>query len=406
MVNLLQVAPCGIFSFNDEGMIVQVSPTLCEWVHYRPEELQHKKLDKLLTLSSLIFYQTHFLPLLKMQYHAEEIFLTLKTKEGSEIPMLVSAQQVADEDQTEYVCACIPIYHRKQYEDEILQAKREAENALQENSILINAKSQLQHNLEELDDKIFKLQQRNEELHQFHSIISHDLQEPLRKLHLFADLLHLHKSDASGEVLHKVTQQVNRVRGLFLGLQEYVQLDNKTLKLSPLELNAVVLMAKQKLLQYYPAANLELELSNLPRVEGDLNQLVMLFYHLLENSFKFRSAAPLRVNVEGILLHQNQFKGLKDQYQYTHHVKILYNDNGIGFDPKHKEQIFQLLKKVDQETEGQGVGLTICKKIVTNHKGTIEATGEEGRGACFTIFLPLRQALVLQGEKASLPVFG
>ncbi|HYH15687.1 MAG TPA: ATP-binding protein, partial [Flavisolibacter sp.] len=245
-----------------------------------------------------------------------------------------------------------------------------------------------------------------EELHQFHSIISHDLQEPLRKLHLFADLLHSHKCEATGEVLRKVTQQANRVRGLLLGLQEYVQLDNKALKLSPLELNAVVLMAKQKLLQQYPAAQLELELSSLPRVEGDLNQLVLLFYHLLENSFKFRSAAALRVRVEGVILHQNQFKELKDQYQYTHHVKISYTDNGIGFDPKYHDHIFQLLKKVNRETEGQGVGLTICKKIVTNHKGSIEAIGEEGKGACFTIFLPLQHALLPQSEKASLSAFG
>ncbi|HYH14427.1 MAG TPA: PAS domain-containing protein, partial [Flavisolibacter sp.] len=113
MVNLLQAAPCGIFSFNEEGIIVQVTPTLCEWVHRTPEELQYQKLDMLLTLPSQIFYQTHFLPLLKMQHKAEEIFLTLKTKEDGEIPVLVSARQAMDEGHMEYVCACIPIYHRK-----------------------------------------------------------------------------------------------------------------------------------------------------------------------------------------------------------------------------------------------------------------------------------------------------
>lgn len=118
--------------------------------------------------------------------------------------------------------------------------------------------------------------------------------------------------------------------------------------------------------------------------------MIILFYELLSNSLKFRSAdRPLKVSITSTILQHNQFKALQDRYLYNDHHKIVYSDNGIGFNEKYCDQIFQLFKKLDKDSKGMGVGLTLCKKIVANHKGKLTARSKKGEGCSFVIYLPL-----------------
>ncbi len=127
---LLDNAPCGFFSFTDDGSIVIMNQTLLELLGYELGELTEQPIKSILPIASQIFYQTHFFPLLKMQGKAKEIYFSLKSKQGVSIPMLINAVRREKADYFVNDCVVIPIHQRIQYEDELLQAKKIAEAAL------------------------------------------------------------------------------------------------------------------------------------------------------------------------------------------------------------------------------------------------------------------------------------
>jgi sigma-B regulation protein RsbU (phosphoserine phosphatase) len=392
MDTLLHEAPCGIFSFTDNGLLQQVNKSFCEMLGYTDAELKHKKLEELFTIPTRIFHQTHFFPLLKMQGHAEEIFLTLKTKDGRPLPVLVNARRVNDTE-PETICACMPVHNRQKYEEEILEAKRTAEKALQENTELVQAKKQLQENVEQLDKRLTRLKQRNDQLHEFSHIISHDLQEPLRKLSVFSDMLR-RDTEANGKasrIIDKIVGLYSRMRNMVLGLQQFVWLDQEEKETASVDLNEVVREAYEKVKEE-KYADFQLYAEQLPVIEGYKNQLALLFYHLFENANKFKKpASAAEVTISASLVQHNSFKILTGKYKYVDFVKIECSDNGMGILEKHSDYVFRLFKKINAETEGLGLGLAFCKKIIENHYGSIKVS-EGPSGTLFTILLPLHQS--------------
>jgi PAS domain S-box-containing protein len=129
MDDLLDNAPCGFLTFADDGTILLVNTTLRRWLGYEPEELPGRHIGSLLAAGGRIFYQTHFFPLLKLNGKAEEIYLSLQTRTGESLPVLVNAVRRTDATPPVNCCVFIPIRQRSRYEDEILQAKRTAEEA-------------------------------------------------------------------------------------------------------------------------------------------------------------------------------------------------------------------------------------------------------------------------------------
>lgn len=126
----LNHAPCGFLSFNDDRSIVAINSTLSELLEYSPDDLSEKLLDYILPIASRIFYQTHFFPLLKLRGSVEEIYFSLRTRQGNEIPMLINAVRRQQAEGFVNDCILIPIRQRIQYEDEILKAKKAAEAAI------------------------------------------------------------------------------------------------------------------------------------------------------------------------------------------------------------------------------------------------------------------------------------
>ncbi len=129
MDSLLDTVPCGFVSFGDDGRILAANATLLRWLGYEPDTLNGRHFETLLPVASRIFYQTHFFPLLKLTGQAEEVYLSLRTAEGGELPMLVNA--VRREQNGAFVndCVFMVVRQRSRYEDEILQARRTAEEA-------------------------------------------------------------------------------------------------------------------------------------------------------------------------------------------------------------------------------------------------------------------------------------
>ena len=392
MSDLLNNAPSGIFSFSDDGILAEVNDTFCSIVRYTKHELIGKKIEELFTISTRIFYQTHFFPLLKMQGFAEEIFILIKTGDREEVPLLLNAKRITGTAPIN-VCSCMTLKNRRKYEDEILEAKKAAERAVNENTELIRIKKELQDNVEILDRRLANLQQRNEELRQFGHIVSHDLQEPIRKVSVFADMLREHINDAGGiELLQKLVRSYQKMRKMVLGLQQFVWLEEGENKFSDVDLNDVVQNVRRVIGEENTALHFDFEASSLPVIQGDKEQIKLMFYHLFDNAKNFRSPERrLQIQIDSSIIQHNKFNSIKDKYRYIDFVKINFIDNGIGFEQDQSNHIFQLFKKSNLVSVGLGLGLAFCKKIVDNHYGSIKATSKLGQGSVFTIMLPLKQ---------------
>ncbi len=383
-------APCGIFCISANGFLTYANSTFARLISYTPDEIKGRKFEDILPVASKIFYQTHFFPLVKMKGSADEIFLSLKSSTGAEVPVLIAAK-TSLEDKVLYVhCACLPVYHRRKYEDEILLAKKTAEEALARNTELINTKTALETNRIELDRKIVRLEEMNAELVQFNSFISHDLLEPIRKVMLFTDILRLENKNIlntrSLEMIDRINNASDKMQKLIQNLQYLAGLDREQ-PMEPVNLEAALEESIKRLKQANPGDPFTIHSDPLPVINGYESQLQDLFYRLLENSVRFKSAErELAIQIRCTKIQGNSYRATEGNYKYVDFLKIVYTDNGIGFDNNYREYIFRILKRVENKGNGLGFGLAFCKKIVQNHGGTITAESD-GKGATFTITL-------------------
>ncbi|WNG59169.1 PAS domain-containing protein [Archangium gephyra] len=391
----LNTAPCGFFSFTDDGTLVAANETLAGMLGYASGELVGGRVESLLTLASRMFYQTHLFPMIRMQGKAEEIFLSLRSRSGESIPVLLNAVRKEQEGGVVNQCALIPVRNRGKYEDELLAAKRMAEEALRGNEELTRARQELELHARELDQKISRLEQKNQELTRLSTILSHDLREPIRKLSMFSSLFTQQDRQvlsATGQrSLDRIKVQSARMEQLVMALQEFVSLDDTHEPLEEVALGDVVDSARQ-LVTERAGTMLELHSEQLPVLQGRRRQLMMLFFQLLDNSVKFRRPEEdPRIGIECCLIQHNIYRVNTGRYHYTDFARIIYADNGMGFDNRYNDYVFEALKKLDPNSPGQGIGLAICRKVVENHNGSISVESEPGRGTRFTLLLPLRQ---------------
>lgn len=129
MDEMLNNAPCGFVSLADDGRVLFVNATLLGWLGYEEEELMGQHFETLLPAGGRIFYQTHFFPLLKLQGRAEEVYLSLRAREGGDVPVLANATRRERGDTSVNDCVFVPMRQRRRFEDELLAARREAEEA-------------------------------------------------------------------------------------------------------------------------------------------------------------------------------------------------------------------------------------------------------------------------------------
>ena len=398
MENYLQYAPCIYFSCNDEGIILEVNHTACQKLGYAKEELAGKKVEVIFTVASRIFQQTHFFPLLKMQGHAEEIYITLLTKENQQLPVLINATR----NNGINLYAGIIVPNRKKFEDELIAAKKAAEAALHENKELAEARLQLQSHIEQLDEQMELVSKQNEELRQFNRVVTHDLQEPMRKLlifsGMFADSQADHQEKAIAGRIKRVSEQM---RSVISDLQQYMWLTDTAGTFTEINLQEVLSAAEQEVRKDLPDAELIVEAESLPSIQADAEQLRLLFYHLLSNVIRFKKeGVPAHAHISATSLMLNAFRNLKDKYKYNEVIKLTVADKGVGFDSERRNMLFGLFKRLHSES-GRGVGLALCRRVVENHRGTISIDGRKNDGAIITVILPVKQVEAGQLELAA-----
>jgi phosphoserine phosphatase RsbU/P len=377
------------FSYNDEGILSEVNSRLCTELGWAREELQGQKVEKIFTVSSRIFQQTHFFPLLKMQGHAEEIFITLLKRDGDHLPVLINAEKRVAEGKAAYVHLGIVVHNRKKFEEELIAARKTAEDALAKNSALLHTKKELQMHLEALDEQIYLVNKQKDEFLQFNRVLTHDLQEPLRKLFVFTNMAR-DTDDAApkANALDKIILVSQQLRTIVSGLQHYVWLAEEGPERSEIDL-CDLLRQVHKEIELENGIDMRLDCEALPNAIGNPDQVRFLFRELLTNSIRFRRiGVQPHVQVSSNTLFLNKFQSIREKYKYSEFLKIQVKDNGMGFDPVYKDQVFQLFRRLHTES-GRGIGLALCRKIVENHHGRIKIHGRKDAGATVTIFLPV-----------------
>ena len=393
MDSLLDQVPCGILAFSDDGKILQVNETLSNWLGYDRSEIEGESMSVILSVASRIFYNTHFFPLVKLHGKAEEIFLNLVTREKGDIPVLANTVRRTWGEVVVNISVFMPVYQRKKYEEEILHARRDAENALKKNEIFEAMTKDLEARTEELDRQYQRRLAMSQDIIQFSKIVSHDLQEPIRKIKTFANLLESNGSEnihRKTSALQKIQTSAERLRKLTLGLQQYVNIDSES-NPQVIDLNELLAVAREKVTKDRAFHSLQIKSDPLPSIEGYPSQLELLFYHLFDNAIQFRKPdGDLVVTINTTLLEENLYRSIRDKYKFVEHLRIVFTDNGIGFDDQYKDYVFELVKKIQTGSHGLGIGLAMIKKIVENHSGTVRIESQLGRGTSVFLVFPLK----------------
>lgn len=237
------------------------------------------------------------------------------------------------------------------------------------------------------------LLQSNRELERYASIAAHDLQEPLRSILAFSDLLaRRHGHELSPEArnhLARISQAGLRMRALITDLLEYSRLDAVTDRTEHVNLREAVDAAVGDLAALIEQTDATIDVGPLPTVPGNRRELIGLFSNLLSNALKYRS--PDRKPVVKIRARRRDGEWL-----------IGVKDNGIGIEPEYHERVFELFRRLDRSKDdtGTGLGLAICQRTVSHHGGRIWVESTPGEGSTFFFTLPAEPVRVFAGPLA------
>jgi len=240
-----------------------------------------------------------------------------------------------------------------------------------------------------------QLERSNDELQQFAYVASHDLQEPLRKIVTFSNILQQRFQPSLPtegiEHLNKISSASHRMSLLIDDLLNFARTTRKESEFVGTDLNQIyrnVILDFDLIISEQKA---DIQVDNLPTLEAIPLQMTQLFRNLISNALKFsttREQPTVRITSHS-LDHAAVSKHLVAQPD-THYCELIFSDNGIGFSPEFSEHIFTIFKRLhDKQTyAGTGIGLALCRRIVLNHGGDIYALSSENAGASFHVILP------------------
>jgi PAS domain S-box-containing protein len=355
MDDLLNTAPCGFLSFTDDGKIVLVNATLLDLLGYEPDELTGRHVESLLPVASRIFYQTHLFPLLKLHDKVNEVYFSLRAKGGAEIPVLVNAARRERGGVVVNDCVLMHMRQRNQYEDEILQAKRAAEEATR-------AKDE------------------------FMAVVSHELRTPLTAIIGWVRMLQMGNLDESmmARALGVIARNAESQNQLIGDLLDFSRIISGKIRLdvTRVELVSVVEAAIDVVSPAADAKGIRLQTIFDPKagpVSGDPERLQQVMWNLLSNAVKFTPKGGC-VQVRLARVDSN--------------VEITVSDTGQGIDAEFLPYVFERFRQADGATTkrqaGLGLGMAITKHLVELHGGTIRAESlGAGQGATFVLTLPV-----------------
>ena len=319
---------------------------------YAPEELVGKPLSVAFDPAELPELERHLALVRERGHHIYEAMHI--RKDGTRFPVMTDVSVFRDREDGR-------VLYRAAYFIDISERKR-VEQALRE--------------------KAEELVRSNQQLEQFASAASHDLLEPLRKITAFSDLLKRQSQaaldDKAKDFLERIRAAAARMTRLIEDLLAYSRVFGDSRPFDQVDLNGVVAGVLSDLETRLTDTKAEISVGKLPVVRAHAFQMRQLFQNLVANALKFQAAgAKPKVRIES-------------RVPRPGFVEVTVSDNGIGFDQKDAERIFEPFLRLHTraEFEGSGIGLAICRRIMMRHGGWISAAGERGKGSTFTITLP------------------
>ncbi len=355
-------APIACHEVDRDGLVLCVNQAECELFGFHPEEMLGRPIWEFMAAEDRAKTKAGLLQRIASDQPLAPLEREYKRRDGSSVVMEIHQKRIRD--------AAGHATGLRTFLLDITQRKR-AEQTLHEQAE--------------------QLARSNGELEQFAYVASHDLQEPLRKIQAFGDRLKS-KYDASlgpdgVDYLARMQNAAARMQVLIQDLLSLSRVASHAKPFAAVDLGDVVRMVISDLEIRIQERNGRVEAADLPVVFGDRGQLAQLFQNLIGNGLKFQKPGEnpvVKVSSEAVTLPDVAAGGAGAAWRIT------VEDNGIGFDEKYRDRIFQIFQRLHgrNEYEGTGIGLAICRKIVERHGGVIAAQSSPGAGAKFVITLP------------------
>ncbi len=287
----------------------------------------------------------------------------------------------------------IDITERKETEQQLAALNQD----LQELNATLEAR--VEQRTEALGQLNTELQRSNQELQDFAYVASHDLQEPLRKIQSFGNLLQDEYGEELGEgraYLDRMRNAATRMRILIEDLLAFSRVATRAQPFTRVDLGETVRQVVDDLEARLESTEGEITVGDLPTIDADARQMYQLFQNLIANALKFhrRDVAPV-VKVSAELFTDATESPSSAQQR----CRILVEDNGIGFDEKYLDRIFTVFQRLHgkEEYEGTGIGLAVVRKIAERHGGSITARSKVGEGTTFIVTMPVMQQNINRG---------
>jgi PAS domain S-box-containing protein len=362
----VEAAPTAMLIVDSQGRIVLSNKETERQFAYQRDELLGQSVELLVPVR---FRHQHTLQ--RAEFHASPSARRMgmgrdllgRRHDGSEFPAEIGLTPLETENGLFVVIAIVDITARKELED----AQRKLNDELEQRVVARTA---------ELTRANEALERSNVELQQFAYIASHDLQTPLRGISGCAQLLqedYQGRLDESADTyIERIIVEVKRLKTLIDDLLTYSRIGSRARPFEPTDLGRVFDEAVAILEPSIADSRGSVTRGELPMVAGDASQLVHLLQNLIENALKYHGDKSPRVHVSA---------EKKDGSVWT----VAVRDNGIGIDSKHHERIFEIFRRLHTQEKypGTGIGLAVCRRIVTRHGGKIWLKSSAGQGSEF-----------------------
>ncbi|HEX8170773.1 MAG TPA: HAMP domain-containing sensor histidine kinase [Thermoanaerobaculia bacterium] len=351
---LLNNAPCGFVAFSDDGTMVELNQTLADLLGYTRIELLGWHVEKILPPGARIFYQTYLFPMLKVHGRVEEMFLALRTKDGSDVPVLLNAVRRERDDRMLCDCICMRTIQRHEYEAQLLEARRLAEESA-------SAKAK------------------------FLSMMSHDLRTPLTTIYGNTELLAAEVygplTDEQRTALQTIGDACAMQIALINDVLDFARLESGSVQVEPRPMRVADAVARAETLLRLQMSEAGLRFTT-SGCDGELtavadpDRLQQILLNLLTNAIKFTPrGGGIAVSCE----------------RRGDRVRIDVRDTGIGIPPDDLPRIFSpfvQLGAAGAPSRGVGLGLAISRDLARAMSGEVSAISTPGEGSTFTIELP------------------